>query len=74
MRAPKARNAKQRRKQYNSNLVQGSLTRYAVKYCRGMQVYFDGKNKRCLYFVLEYSTIICVLLKIRDDLPGTVSH
>ena len=44
MRAPKVRNAKQRGKQYNSNLAQGSPTRNAVKYYRGLRVYFDGKK------------------------------
>ena len=71
MRAPKVRNAKQRGKQYNSNLAQGSPTRNAVKYYRGLRIYFDGKKNVVLYFVLGYPTVIFVLLKIRYGLPGT---
>ena len=72
MRTPNVRNAKQRGIQCNSNLVQRYPTRYAVKYCRGLRVYFDGEKLCCLYFLLEHPIIILVLLEIMYGLPGTV--
>ena len=52
MRAPKVRNAKQRGKQYDSNLAQGSPMHYAVA---GACVFTStGEKKDVLYFALGY--------------------
>ena len=60
MRAPKVRNAKQRGKQYNSNLAQGSPMHYAIA---GACAFTSTGEKNVWYFALGYPAIIFVLLK-----------
>ena len=71
MRAPKVRTAKQRGKQYNSNLARGSPMHYAVA---GACVFaWSGEKKCCFVLCAGVSYYYVGTIEIRYGLPGTVS-